>query len=629
MDEAAILFGVLLALLALFGLPIWALVRTFRIKELETRLAGVEAALLRVTRELEQRPPAPVETAAPPAPPSEPAAVKERPVAVPLDASAPPPPPPEFVPPPGPPQPEGPRWEEIIGERWLGWVGISTLLFGAAFFLKYAFDNQWIGELGRVLIGVFVALGFLWFGGRKRKDGWTMFGQIFTAGGVILLYLSIYASYGFYSLMPAGAAFAFMALVVALAHLLAVFYPAPAIAVMGQIGGILTPVLLSTGSDRYGVLFSYLALLAGGALLVAVWRQWRWIAVISFGLTHLMYWAWWADNYHPEKAWAAVAFQTALFVLFLAGDLLPTFRGQKLTPWNWVLLFLNPFFYFGALYVILDDEAPFWAGPAAMLLAAVYAFLARTSLSRKDEEGRLPWALVAVALLFVTLAIPIQLEAEWITLAWGIQGAVLAWMASRMPEPGWRFGSGLALGLALFHQLVFDWAWGYRGVFTPVFNADFLGALGVAACLLAATWFLRDRDRHFALATAFSAILLTWLAGSLEIIHHYDRLAREIPYEAYDARRSIEWTGGMALSVLWAVYATALVAGGMRFSKPLLRWTGLALFGLTVLKAFFVDIPALEGFYRVIALITVGVLLLAVGWGYQRMSRRNLEAVQS
>jgi uncharacterized membrane protein len=85
----------------------------------------------------------------------------------------------------------------------------------------------------------------------------------------------------------------------------------------------------------------------------------------------------------------------------------------------------------------------------------------------------------------------------------------------------------------------------------------------------------------------------------------------------------------MALSVLWAVYAAALVGGGLRFSKPLLRWTGLALFGLTVLKAFFVDIPALQGFYRVIALITVGVLLLAVGWAYQRISRGKQETTSA
>src|SRR5690606_3901073 len=106
----------------------------------------------------------------------------------------------------------------------------------------------------------------------------------------------------------------------------------------------------------------------------------------------------------------------------------------------------------------------------------------------------------------------------------------------------------------------------YRGVFTPVFNADFLGALGVAACLLAATWFVRARDRSFALGAAFAAIVLTWLAGSLEIHHYYEGLARDIPYESYEARRSLEWTGGMALSVLWAVYAAALVGGGLRFA---------------------------------------------------------------
>ncbi len=630
MDDVAIVFVIGLVLLLFFGLPVWALVRTFRIKELETRLAGVEAALLRVSRELERRPAA--EAAEPVA--AEPIAIVET---TPEPAAAEPvprepelPPAPVFVSPPEAlPQSAGPRWEEIIGERWLGWLGISTLLFGAAFFLKYAFENQWIGELGRVLSGVVVALGFLWFGAKKHRDGWQAFGQVFTAGGVTLLYLSIYASYGFYALLPAAAAFAFMAVVVILAHLLAVFYPAPAIALMGQIGGVLTPVLLSSGQDRYGVLFSYLAALAAGALVVAVWRQWRWIAVVSFSLTHLLYWVWWADSYHPEKAWAAALFQTVLFCMFLAGDLLPALRGRTLFPANWTLLFLNPFFYFGAIYVILDKEAPFWSGPAALGLAAGYAFLAKASLGLGGQERRLTWGLVAVALLFVTLAIPIQLEAQWITLAWAVQGAVLAWMAGRLPEPGWRWGAAAALGLALFHQLVVDWIWDYRGVFTPVFNADFLGALGVAACLLAATWFVRARDRSFALGAAFAAIVLTWLAGSLEIHHYYQGLARDIPYESHEARRSLEWTGGMALSVLWAVYAAALVGGGLRFAKPLLRWSGLALFGVTVLKAFFFDIPALEGFYRVIALITVGVLLLGVGWAYQQVSRRHQEVSPS
>jgi uncharacterized membrane protein len=601
-----LIISLIVALAALVVvLPAVAFVRTLRITRLERRVAGLEAALLRLMRERAAQPadapmPQPI---AQPIPVREEAIAEETRVAPLVE-----------------PLPEGPRLEEIIGERWLGWVGIAVLLFGAAFALKYAFENRWIGELGRVMIGVAAGLGFLALGWQRHRAGWRTFGQVFTAGGVTLIYLSIYASYGFYNLMPAWAAFAFLALVVVQTHLLAVAYRAPAIALMGQIGGFLTPVLLSTGRDQYRILFSYIALLDAGAALVCFLRNWSWVASASFAFTQILFWGWYDSYYHPEKFWAAFGFQFAVFLLFAAADLAPAARGMRLRFENWVRLFANPFVFFAAGYTLIDRESPAWSGAFALALAAVYAGLAQWAAGARSDK-RVTLALVGVALLFVTLAIPIQLEAHWITLAWAVQGAILAWMSLRLGSAAWRWGALAVFALAVGKHVALDTPWSYRAAFTPVANAYFLSALGLAAALAAGAWLLREGARKEAIVLALAAVFVTWFASTAEIYSYVDVIRREIAGGDYQQRRNVEWFGHMTASMVWAFYASVLVAAGLRARLSAARWAGLALFGLTVLKACFVDIPVLAGVYRVGALIALGVLLLAAGWGYQRIRK--------
>src|ERR1041385_1907827 len=138
--------------------------------------------------------------------------------------------------------------ESIIGRRWLGWAAVALILFATAFFLKYAFDNRWIGELGRVTIGVFAGMSLTLLGLKYYRRGWRIFSQILTAGGVVLLYLSAYAAFGYYHLVTQKAAFTYLAILIAEAAGLALVYDAPAIAVMALIGGFLNPILLR--SDR-------------------------------------------------------------------------------------------------------------------------------------------------------------------------------------------------------------------------------------------------------------------------------------------------------------------------------------------------------------------------------------------
>src|SRR6185295_16738836 len=133
------------------------------------------------------------------------------------ESETPPAPEPESVLPP-PTVPEPPRTqalnayqlESIIGRRWVGWVAMLLILFATAFFLKYAFDNRWIGELGRVSIGITFGILMCLGGYRYQQRGWRIFAQILTAGGIALLYLSAYAAFGYYQLVGQKTAFAYM-----------------------------------------------------------------------------------------------------------------------------------------------------------------------------------------------------------------------------------------------------------------------------------------------------------------------------------------------------------------------------------------------------------------------------------
>src|SRR5688572_7598663 len=213
--------------------------------------------------------------------------------------------------------------ESMIGRRWLGWAAIALILFAAVFFLKYAFDNRWIGELGRVAIGVAASITLTALGYRYHKRTWRVFSQILTAGGIVLLYLSAYASFAFYQLAPQRAAFVYMTILIVEAAGLALLYRAPAIAVMALLGGFLTPVLLHSDRDQHQTLFAYIFALDVATL--AFLKRWWGMSSLAFAGTHLLFWVWCLDSYETHKLGAVMTFQTAVFLAFLLAHV-----GQRL-----------------------------------------------------------------------------------------------------------------------------------------------------------------------------------------------------------------------------------------------------------------------------------------------------------
>src|SRR5712692_8265531 len=165
--------------------------------------------------------------------------------------------------------------ETRLGLNWVNRVAVFTLMIGAAFLFKYGVDNNWIGPGARVLLGVACAIAALVIGHRMYRQGQRVYAQGITGLGIALLYLSFWAAASFYELIPHALAFVLMAATTAGAGWLALLYESQAIAVLGMLGGYLTPSALSTGEDHPWILFGYVFLLNAGALAVARLRPWQ------------------------------------------------------------------------------------------------------------------------------------------------------------------------------------------------------------------------------------------------------------------------------------------------------------------------------------------------------------------
>jgi uncharacterized membrane protein len=521
--------------------------------------------------------------------------------------------------------------ESIIGRRLVGWAAVALILFATAFFLKYAFDNRWIGELGRVAIGVAFGVGLIVSGFKYQLRRWRIFSQILTAGGIVLLYLSTYAAFGYYQLVTQKVAFLYLATLIAEAAGLALLYNAPAIAIMALVGGFLTPLLLHSDRDQYRSLFAYIAALDIGGL--ALLKRWNGLSTVAYFGTQLLFWLWYNERYHPQKRVAVVIFHSAIFLIFLLAHLgRSLIRRELATIEDLALLLINPFVFFATVYHLLNETQHDWMGVFAIGLALMYAGAAKILLNRFLHPARPETpktnrtellVMIGIALTFVTIAIPIQLRSNWITIAWAVEALVILWAGLELRSARLRAFGYLLFGLAVAKLFFWDTPFPFRPIFTPVLNRYFLSSLIVIGCLFAASVLYqraidgkRIRATNLRLTFWLAAVVTLWFVMSVETQTYFAARA-EAERVAADAEH-LRWLGQMALSVLWAAYAAVLAAAGFLRRSASLRWASLALFALTIVKAMLIDIARLEQLYRIIVFFVLGVLLLLVAWGYHK-----------
>jgi uncharacterized membrane protein len=368
-----------------------------RQQEIDARFARIEAAL-----GIHAAPP-PVVSTPPPIPPPLPASVPYQPPPMPMATprSQPPPPPPVA------PLPQ-PGLEARIGLNWINIIGVVTLLFGAAFFFKYAVDNNWVGPGARVALGIVSALIALFFGDLMWRRGQKVFGQGITGLGLALLYLSFWASFGVYHLVPQPAAFMLMVLTTVASVVFAMRYESQVIAVLGMMAGYWTPGALSSGDPHPWILFSYVFLLNLGGLALTHLRRWKALEIISGLATIFWYGAWMGfDANTSNDSQVATVFAFAFYAQFcFARARLLWSAGQLLGPvailnvWNQPEQFLPLLFLYAAGGLVVAEVRRWTEAPAWTLTCywGAYFFWTAT-MKRSGSAPELPFAYITGAFI--------------------------------------------------------------------------------------------------------------------------------------------------------------------------------------------------------------------------------------
>ncbi|MCC7522550.1 DUF2339 domain-containing protein [Candidatus Uhrbacteria bacterium] len=627
-----------------------------------------------------------------------------------------------------------------LGGKLYSIIGGFAVLLGLGFLLRFAIENNLISAPLRVLLGIVVGLVLILLG-LYLHEKMKQFAQILSGIGLGALYLSLYAATQLYSLLPLPLGFAALAAVSIVGILLALRHDSQPLAIYAQIGGYLTPLILSGGGNTPHTLFIYLLVLNTVMLAVSWKKPWRALASISFAGTAICYTSW-ADLYiGSTPTWVPLLYIDLFFLQFLGRTLIRVWNENISDGWDVLLILINPLVFFTFAFQIINtlEHARTFQATLSLGGAVLYLLLAAWRITMRKRTDDADIAFIGMGSIFFAIAPLIWFDdMRWSIGAWAFLGLVLGILADRLRSTwldylahGFFFVAGLTLLSEYPDPVSGTWPWlNPRMALYALVIAAFIGNLWYnerkrqsnhgakrslmasihivatfVVTLLAVTsevngfyapadlwtaaatvilgalagmagiWigsaslrssgylailfgglttiiysFAINPDTHrflinpqtaaLLLCAAITYALLAYMRTALDHLTLDERrLAKPMVWlasnfflltmisletwhlfkpglDGYDNERDV------ALSVVWSIYAIALVAFGIYKKSKLARTTALALFGIVIAKVVLIDTSELDNFYRFITFISLGIILLISGFLYNKFKTR-------
>ncbi|HQF87109.1 MAG TPA: DUF2339 domain-containing protein [Acidobacteriota bacterium] len=517
-----------------------------------------------------------------------------------------------------------PEMEVRLGQKWILAIGVIIIVLAVGYFLKYSFDRAWIGPAGRVALAFVWGIGLLVAGELFRRRSYRVFGLCLAGGGVAVLYFATFAGFQIYQLFGQALAFGVMVLITALGCALAVVYDNKWLAALAMIGGFLTPLLLSTGQDNQIALMTYLTVLNLGLLAIAFRKQWALLNALGFIFTYIIYFAWGVNHYNVSKFWPAIIF---LNIFYLIYTLMPfayqCFHGRIDRLGGFLIITPNSLLAFGVSYGLIADRSDgIWASVVSVAYAFIFLALA-AFLERRGQRSLGAFVvLLAKAMLFLFITVPIIFSDHWITVFWAAQAVALVWMGLRLARPSLQLAGAGVLTLAGGKLLLWDYLDNFDlDLGSLYFPAGYMSCaadrwlsaavvIGLTIVFYRLVKYYLPRPEHQVLRSTLATLAAIGWSGLLFCL-----LNLEVSAFFYDYLPTGRFA---AVSVLWSLYSVMLMLLGFRWNRPSLRRLSLALFSLTILKVLIWDMAEVKTPYRIISCFVLGLLLVGVSYLYHR-----------
>lgn len=373
--------------------------------------------------------------------------------------------------------------EKFIGENLINKIGIIITVIGVAIGAKYSIENELISPLTRIILGYLTGIGLLGFGIRL-KEKYENYSAVLVSGAMAIMYFITFSAYSFYALFPQTLAFVLMVIFTTFTVIAALHYNKQIIAHIGLVGAYAIPFFLSDGSGQAIILFSYMAIINIGILIISFKKYWKPLYYVAFVLTWLIYFSWYALSYHQEDHFSmAFVFLGLFFFIFYT-----TFIVYKLNKKeafgtsDIVLLLCNAFIFYGIGYTMLSnhDSGKQLLGVFTLGNALIHFICSTLIFKQKLTDKSLFYLISGLVLVFITIAIPVQLNGNWVTLLWAGEAALLFWIGRTKIIPMYEKLAYPLIILAFF-SLIHDWNEVhfeyFQHRFTPLLNINFLTSL--------------------------------------------------------------------------------------------------------------------------------------------------------
>ena len=377
--------------------------------------------------------------------------------------------------------------EKFIGENLINKIGISITIIGVAIGVKYSIEHELISPMTRIILGYLAGIALLVIGIRL-KEKYKNYSAVLVSGAMTILYFITFAAYSFYELIPVAIAFPLMVVFTIFTVMAALSYKNQVIAHIGLVGAYAVPFLLSSDSGNVKVLFSYMTIINIGILILAFKKYWKMLNYASFLLSWIIYIFWFEADFEVSVHFSlalifALIFFFIFYITFMAFKLI---KKEDFIMEDIILLLVNSFVFYAIGYAIFEQQETgekflglFTIGNA-LIHFAVCIIVFRQQLPDKN----LFYLISGLALVFITIAIPVQLDGRWVTLLWVGEAALVFWIGRTKGVVGYEKIS-YPLMLMAFISLGQDWAVFYNRFIPdgaeanvrPILNIHFLSSV--------------------------------------------------------------------------------------------------------------------------------------------------------
>lgn len=501
---------------------------------------------------------------------------------------------------------EGPgTLEKFIGENLIAVIAVVILLIGVVFGVKYSIDHNLISPMTRILLSYLLGAVILGVG-MKLKAKYELFSAILVSGSMAILYVTTYIAYSLYALFPQVAAFILMLVFTIFTVIASIQYNRQIIALIGIVGSYAIPVLLSNGSGKVEILYSYMLLVNTGILVIAFMRNWKPLYYVAFGFTWLIFGVWILSGYDPSRHFTyALLFGALFFLQFYATFLVyKLVRNEQFASEDVAMFVLNSVLYYGPGYYVLDghEEGQHYLGAFTICFAIVHFVVSVIMYTKRLANQALFHLTSAMVLSFLTLAIPVQLDGNWVTLLWSFEAAALFIVGRTQAVKLYENLSYIVQSLAIV-SLMMDWInlYAYRWKTTPEFDAFFnsnllhslltIGTLG-AVVYVGSLEKYREKlsDVQQQLSKVMEAVFFVAFLGLLynvfrmEIVLYWDQKIQASIVETtviefgFPYQKSIYDTSLSHLQVIWVLNYSLVFFAALTFFnqwKSLQKWIDL------------------------------------------------------